>query len=100
MLADIRSINKKIEYKFINANEELYLSNSKKNSENKLVLFESLSKGEVDVEKRQNNRTVTISSKDDLKNMEKNFVSAILAVTQKKKSIYFTEGHQEREFTT
>jgi len=95
LLSDVESNNNNIKVKFADAIREKDLADQKKVSHNGLIVFESIDPSETEIDKRIKRRVVSINKTKALKKAEREIMSAILAVTQKKRKIYFTTGHRE-----
>lgn len=96
LLRDIRANNYKIEYTFADTMREKEISEAKKVTEYGWVVFECIDETEHDINLRTKTRKVNVMQNDDLKRMEKDFISAILGVTEKKRTVFFTAGHDEK----
>ncbi|RME92016.1 MAG: hypothetical protein D6767_04030 [Candidatus Hydrogenedentota bacterium] len=95
MLADIQSTNPKIHYRIVDPYRDKDIADKKKINSKGVVLFESIDPQELDIQKRERRKLVFITSKSDLKKMEKEFISALLSVTEPRKKICITTGHGE-----
>ncbi len=95
MLQSISSVNSLIEFTLVDAVREKDIADSKEVDRNGYVVFESLDPNELEANKRNKRKRLRVETSNDLKLMEKDFVSAILSITREKKKIYFTTGHGE-----
>ena len=95
MLQSISSANPLIEFTIVDAIREKDIADSKEIDRNGYVVFEYLDQNELEVDKRNKRKRLSVETSTDLKFMEKDFVSALLSITKKKKKIYFTTGHGE-----
>ena len=95
MLGSIRSANPLIQFSIANALTEKDLADSKQVDRNGYVVFETLDTNELEIDRRNKKKTIRMERPNDLKKMEKEFVSTIIRLTKKRKKIYFTEGHGE-----
>lgn len=95
MLADMKSVNSLLEYRIVDPYRDKEIADEKKVNSKGVVLFESIDENEVDIDKRERRKMVFITGKADLKKMEREFVSALVSVTEKKKKVCMTTGHGE-----
>jgi len=99
LLDDMKATNNKIEYTILDAHRDRKEANAFKVSDNGVLIFQSTDTDELEMEARDKQRRVIVSTRNDLKKMEREFVSALLAVTQPKKVIYFSSSHGEYAYT-
>ena len=95
ILNHIRTVNPLIEFSIIDALKEKNIADAKKIDDYGYILVESIDLDELNVAQREKQKRVMITKKSDLKNAEKKIIEAILAVSGKKKNLYFTSGHGE-----
>ncbi len=95
MLNSIATANSKINFTIVDALVDEEIARAKKTDRNGNIIFESIDPDEIDIDLREKSKTVYLAKEKDLKRMEVEFISAILSITRKKKTIYFTSGHGE-----
>lgn len=96
MLRDAAGANAKISYSFIDPLREKNLADEKKIDRIGTILIETTDKEEADPKKRDKNTKFEILDEDSLKRMERELISNILQISGKKKTIYYTQGHEEK----
>jgi len=100
MLLDINKTNPKIKFRIVDAIKDKAVKEDKGIAINNIVLFEAYDPQETDLSKRKKKRQVGVTTEDDLKKMERAFISAILAVTQSGKKVYFSTNHGELSYSS
>ncbi len=99
MLESLNQTNSLISYEFVDAIREKEIADKKKVATNGIIVFHSIDQNDTDLKRREKTRRVNVTTEADLKKMERDFISAILGVTQKRKKVYFTTGHGEYSYT-
>jgi hypothetical protein len=93
MLRDASAANAKITYTFIDPLREKNLADAKKVDRIGTILLES---GESDAGKGPRTTRFEILDEDAIKRFERELVSNILQISGKKKTLYYTQGHEEK----
>ena len=95
ILNHVRTTNPLIEFSIIDAIREKDIADAKKIDDYGYILVESIDPNELDMRKREKQRKIRVTKKKDLKKIEKELIEAMLAVSNEKKNLYFTSGHEE-----
>lgn len=95
LLGDIQNTNPQITYTMANALRERDLAIDKKVDRNGYIVLETTNPEAVDILTREKTRRVSVTNATDLKRLEKDIVSALLALTGKEHVVYFTRAHGE-----
>jgi hypothetical protein len=96
LLRDAVATNGKISYTFIDPLREKNLADEKKVDRIGTILIEAEDPQESDPAKRLRTTRFEILDEEGLKRLERELVSNLLQVSGKKKTIYYTQGHEEK----
>lgn len=96
MLRDAASVNGKISYTFIDPLREKNLADEKKVDRIGTILVETKDLSEPDATRRDKSSKFEILDEDAIKRLERELVSNILQISGKKKTIYYSQGHEEK----
>lgn len=99
LLRDAVATNSKISYTFIDPLREKELADKKKVDRIGTILIEAENPEEKDPEKRKLSTRFEILDDDGLKRLERELVSNLLQVSGKKRTLYYTQGHDEKPLT-
>lgn len=101
LLRDAVATTGKISYTFIDPLREKDLADSKKVDRIGTILIEAQDTGSETIEGSKVRSTrFEISDSQGLKRLERELVSGILQVSGKPKTIYYTQGHEEKSITS
>lgn len=99
MLKSIQSVNSQITYKMVDALRDREIAEENKIDRNGWVVIKTREKPKNKTSEKidafHKERKIAIRSNDDLRRMEQDFVTSIIAVTGKRKQVYFTSGSGE-----
>lgn len=99
MLRDAAAVNGKISYTFIDPLREKNLADEKKVDRIGTILIETKDLSESDPKKQDKSSKFEILDEDAIKRLERELVSNILQVSGKKRTIYYSQGHDEKSIT-
>jgi hypothetical protein len=96
LLRDAVATNGKISYTFIDPLREKNLADEKKVDRIGTILIEAEDPKESDPAKKLRTTRFEILDEEGLKRLERELVSNLLYVSGRKKTIYYTQGHEEK----
>lgn len=99
MLRDAASVNGKISYTFIDPLREKNLADEKKVDRIGTILVETKDLSETDPKKQDKSSKFEILDDDAIKRLERELVSNILQVSGRKRTIYYSQGHEEKSIS-
>ena len=95
MLKSIQSANPLISYQIADAARDREIADEFTTDRNGWIVFRTERSNYVDPRNRYNERKVSIAASDDLRRMERDFTTALLAITSEQKKVYFTRANGE-----